>query len=840
MRHLFFHSDDVRTLKRTRINKLIQNSTKKKPLTLISTPIGFGKTLAVKNFFNDISKNEYLYLSSYGKSELDLWDIISKTMSKINFLPYKNLKKIASLENFKVIETELNSLLDSSLKSSNDSGGKFTFILDDFDIRKFENIFKLIKSIVLKEVNRVNFIIITRQVATYDCLELEIKNICSILDQTILGFTSSEIQDYAALNNEVLTSSQADYIYDMTKGWLFLIRLMLDDYKTTRHLEKTPRAALHAKEILFNRQTDENKDVILKLLLIENFTFEQAVYLIGNRYSATIMESIINEQTLLSIDKQTRKYTVYPLLRQGLVEELKIKGTDKKSIFISCGEWFESLSQFKDAIIYYVKAEEYSRVAVLLDCLENCDPKDNDLVKMESIFSSLPKKIKFKNSELYISFLLSYILSVSFTKGKKLYQEAKKYYLIESETKASRKLLGELSFIDCVLQFNNAENLLFSLKRSYNYLEGKASSQKLIYSEFFFGLTSVLFVFYRLRETLKQTTELIKECSSYFITLTDGCGGGVEFLIESEYYLFTGEYEKSTIFARKAAYKSSLQNQKDIQLCSLSVLLRISMVYGNKKECDKIIDDIKKIGKTNEIILKTAQMVLAYFYGCTGDAKSMPDWILDGNLKDEYKLPFKANSLKYIPIALAMILKGEYIKLEVISSVMKAEYLKEEVFALGVIYSYVFDCIAKWNLNQRDQALDSLAIAVSLSKADEIVHLFIELSLYILEPLEIISKTDRYAKRLLGNCKASKQIFEGKKLQESNNAFILTAREIEVMKLVMDGYKQAQIAQMLYVSVPTIKKHIQKIYRKFGVNSKAEAIKFVKNNPSIGRIIPMG
>lgn len=509
-------------------------------------------------------------------------------------------------------------------------------------------------------------------------------------------------------------------------------------------------------------------------------------------------------------------------------------------MFISCGEWFESLSQFKDAISYYAKAEDYSRVTVLLDYLENCSPRDNDLVKMESMFLSLPKKIRFKNYNLYLSFLLSYILSVSFSNGKKLYQEAKKYYLIESETKASRKLLGELSFIDCIFQFNNTDNLLTSIKRSYNYLDGKASSQKSIYPEFFFGLTSILFIFYRLPETLKQTSDLIKKCSSYFIALTDGCGGGVEFLIESEYFLFTGEYEKSTIFAQKAVYESSLRHQKGIHLCSLSILLRISMVYGNKKECDKLIEDIKKLGKSNRNILKTAQMVLAYFYGCTGNARSMPDCILDGNLDDENKLPFKINSLKYIPIALAMIVKGEYIKLEVISSIMMAEYLKDEVFALGVIYSYIFDCIAKWNLNQKDQALDSLAMAVSLSKTDEIVHLFIELSLYILEPLEFISRTDRYAKRLLGNCKASKQIFEGKQLQESNNAFILTDREIEVMKLVMDGYKQAQIAQMLYVSVPTIKKHIQKIYRKFGVNSKAEAIKFAKNNPTISRIIPMG
>jgi DNA-binding NarL/FixJ family response regulator len=64
-----------------------------------------------------------------------------------------------------------------------------------------------------------------------------------------------------------------------------------------------------------------------------------------------------------------------------------------------------------------------------------------------------------------------------------------------------------------------------------------------------------------------------------------------------------------------------------------------------------------------------------------------------------------------------------------------------------------------------------------------------------------------------------------KKPKESNHIEnLLTAREQEVMGLLMKGYKNSDIAEELVISLATVKKHVRKILSKLDVNSRTEAV----------------
>jgi DNA-binding CsgD family transcriptional regulator len=52
----------------------------------------------------------------------------------------------------------------------------------------------------------------------------------------------------------------------------------------------------------------------------------------------------------------------------------------------------------------------------------------------------------------------------------------------------------------------------------------------------------------------------------------------------------------------------------------------------------------------------------------------------------------------------------------------------------------------------------------------------------------------------------------------------LSGREVEVLSLVAQGYKNHQIAQRLFISNATVKTHLQHIYSKFGVNNRTAAV----------------
>jgi DNA-binding NarL/FixJ family response regulator len=52
----------------------------------------------------------------------------------------------------------------------------------------------------------------------------------------------------------------------------------------------------------------------------------------------------------------------------------------------------------------------------------------------------------------------------------------------------------------------------------------------------------------------------------------------------------------------------------------------------------------------------------------------------------------------------------------------------------------------------------------------------------------------------------------------------LTARELEVLRLVVEGVRNSEIGQRLSISVKTVETHLTSIYGKLGVQSRAEAI----------------
>ena len=52
----------------------------------------------------------------------------------------------------------------------------------------------------------------------------------------------------------------------------------------------------------------------------------------------------------------------------------------------------------------------------------------------------------------------------------------------------------------------------------------------------------------------------------------------------------------------------------------------------------------------------------------------------------------------------------------------------------------------------------------------------------------------------------------------------LSGRELEVLRLVASGKSNREIARELYVSLATVKSHINNTYRKLGANSRTRAV----------------
>jgi DNA-binding NarL/FixJ family response regulator len=64
--------------------------------------------------------------------------------------------------------------------------------------------------------------------------------------------------------------------------------------------------------------------------------------------------------------------------------------------------------------------------------------------------------------------------------------------------------------------------------------------------------------------------------------------------------------------------------------------------------------------------------------------------------------------------------------------------------------------------------------------------------------------------------------------EEQRSMSRLTAREREILDLVAEGKSNAEIAERLWVSLGTVKKHLDNVYAKLGVHTRTAAAAFVR------------
>src|SRR5829696_8800891 len=114
----------------------------------------------------------------------------------------------------------------------------------------------------------------------------------------------------------------------------------------------------------------------------------------------------------------------------------------------------------------------------------------------------------------------------------------------------------------------------------------------------------------------------------------------------------------------------------------------------------------------------------------------------------------------------------------------------------------------------------ALAWAALKNGADGFVHAMMHPA-QVLSAVEVVQRGELAAPRqLLGYFLSQK---ENPKIGE------LSARQREILELVVEGLSNAEIAGRLYLSESTIKQHLRAVYKVLGVRNRTEAAKTMRN-----------
>ncbi len=147
------------------------------------------------------------------------------------------------------------------------------------------------------------------------------------------------------------------------------------------------------------------------------------------------------------------------------------------------------------------------------------------------------------------------------------------------------------------------------------------------------------------------------------------------------------------------------------------------------------------------------------------------------------------------------------------------------LLALDVLMA---SCLAQ--LDREEEAADLLASCIEFAGPEGYVRPFVESAAYLVDMLFSLCSSHRgvarvHAAKLLKACEVALSAAPmARPPAGGGTSGTLSAREVQVLRLLYSGMTNKEIASQAFISPNTVKTHIKKIYGKLGVTTRDEAI----------------
>jgi LuxR family maltose regulon positive regulatory protein len=269
--------------------------------------------------------------------------------------------------------------------------------------------------------------------------------------------------------------------------------------------------------------------------------------------------------------------------------------------------------------------------------------------------------------------------------------------------------------------------------------------------------------------------------------------------------------------------------QETFQAKGSIMLARLELIQGNTKTAVESMNFAEKLTKEHHFAFKYTVWIrygLVQLWIAQGNLEKASHIVEESGITIHDEIPYLREP-EFLALLRLLLAQGEYAESLALSMrlLQKAEASKR----LGrVIEVLVLQALIFQGRKELDHALAVLKRALSLARPERYIRTFVDEGEPMIRLLHLARARHietEYVTDLLS-------VFEKPtgKTQPPSQLLIepLTLREIEVLRLIEAGCSNQDIAGKLFISIPTVKRHISNIYAKLGVESRTQALAIAK------------
>jgi len=273
--------------------------------------------------------------------------------------------------------------------------------------------------------------------------------------------------------------------------------------------------------------------------------------------------------------------------------------------------------------------------------------------------------------------------------------------------------------------------------------------------------------------------------------------------------------------------------ESTVAMTAYPVLASLNELQKRSHVLTEALDQASQIlySSQNAVTSAMTEAWMARLALANNDLNAAEGWAasLESRQMNLYRVPECWQEFAYLTLVRLFIARGE--ANDVPEAIDRLRIKAEAEGRMGsVIEMLILQSISLQSLGNSDEAMHSLNRALLIAEPEGYIRIFVDEGLPMIELLKLTIDSGicpDYAKRLLDAFDISKRS-EVKMLSLSNRLQPLkeplTARELEVLDLIVAGRNNHQIAEDLFVVIGTVKTHINSIYRKLGVHSRTQAV----------------
>jgi LuxR family maltose regulon positive regulatory protein len=845
-------------------------------LTLISAPAGYGKTTLMSEWRAGVGCDYSIAWLSLDIDDNDSTSFLTYIIAALATLkPGFGETALGLLQSSQPLPSRV--ILTSLINELGEFDKTFFLVLDDYHVITHPSIHEAVTYLLDHLPSQMHLVILTRADPPLPLSRLRARNQLAEIRAADLRFT---VEEAAAFLNQImglsLSAEQVGALEQRTEGWVTGLQLAALSMQSRDDLQSFVLAFTGSHHYIVDYLADEVlssqpepvREFLLRTSILDRLTAPLCDALTDRTDGQTTLEKL--EQTnlfLIPLDDEQHWYRYHHLFREVLRKRLEQIYPDAiPELHRKAAAWCEQNHLIESAVEHTIIVKDYDQVVRLLRQHYFQQMLLSKIPQIWRWFEGFPDEVIRGNP--WLCAMYAWLL---WNRGNR---DAAEFYL-----NYAQQALGYLASTDQLPkddpEYDALPAQILGFQGAISASKGESERTIELVSQ---ALAMAPETAYTLRSTMYLNLYLVHRDQGEIEKAIDACTQAIPLakmgsekgsLLDALYYLglmhtIQGQLDRAAQVYREGLQYIENERQFDYPGCSLFFIylagiyyewndldeaerlanraLELSepaywwvMIYGRAflarlqrtrgnwpvalkllEEAETILQQLKGAYFENQL-----RAFLARSHAEFGEANKAVRWTrsLNLDLGDRFNYP------KYVlAFQLAYTLSALGREDELLTLLSKIEPVSAAQGCFGwQIQALVLETTAWQKKANRSRALTCLEKALFLAEQEGYVRVFLDEG----EPMAILLQHaatkgvhPAYVRRLLSAAfSADKRTTLTQPLIEP-----LSGRELEVLRLVAEGKSNQQIANALVIATGTVKKHLNNIFGKLGVQSRTHCV----------------